>query len=335
MVNSQSLRVLAVTNLYPSSKSPASGTFVEQQIQGLRQVGINVEVLFVDRDGEGMKVYLGLRNRLLTGCEKFRPDIVHSMYGGVMAEVMTRVVRNRPTVVSFCGSDLLGELLSGPLRKIISGLGVRASWNAARRATGVVVKSRNLLDSLPKDINLSKVRIIPNGIDLVRFRPIDQEECRKQLGWNNNHFHVLFPTNLGDPRKRFNLAKSAVETLNNSSRKFAEIHQLRGVSHDMVPIWLNASDVVLLTSLHEGSPNIIKEALACNIPVVSVDVGDVKERMNKIEGCYIALPDPSDLAEKLQLVQAGKKRVSGRCSMQELSLEKVAIRLKNLYEELL
>ncbi|WNM60274.1 glycosyltransferase family 4 protein [Candidatus Nitrospira neomarina] len=334
-MGSNNLRILAVTNLYPSQNFPTSGTFVEQQIKGLREVGINVDVLVVERAGGGMKEYLGLRKRLLTRCESFCPDIVHSMYGGVMANVTTRVVRDRPTVVSFCGSDLLGELLSGYLRKIVSGFGVRASWRAARRATGVVVKSRNLLDSLPKDINLSKVRIIPNGIDLVRFKPIDQEKCRKQLGWNNNNFHVLFPTNLGDPRKRFNLAKSAVETLNNSSRNFAEIHQLRGVSHDMVPIWLNASDVVLLTSLHEGSPNIIKEALACNIPVVSVDVGDVKERIHKIEGCYIGLPDPGDLAEKLHLVKAGNKRVSGRNCMEELSLEKVAIRLRNLYEELL
>lgn len=257
------------------------------------------------------------------------------MYGGVMANVMTRVVRDRPTVVSFCGSDLLGELLSGSVRKIISRIGVRASWRAARRASGVIVKSRNLLDSLPKDINRSKIRIIPNGIDLTRFKPLGQSESREQLGWNDNCFHVLFPTNQGDPRKRFNLAKAAVEILNNSSKNLVEIHQLRGVPHELVPIWLNASDVVLLTSLHEGSPNIIKEALACDVPVVSVDVGDVRERIKEIDGCYIALADPVDLAEKLQLVQAGMQRISGRLGMQELSLEQVAIRIGNFYEELL
>lgn len=335
MDRSKNLRVLAVTNLFPSQKFPASGTFVEQQVKGLRQIGINVDVLFVNRAEGGMKEYLNLGKGIRTRCEEFSPDIVHSMYGGVMANVMTRVVRDRPTVVSFCGSDLLGELLSGSLRKIISGIGVRASWRAAKRATGVVVKSRNLLESLPNDINRSKIRIIPNGIDLERFRPLDQKESRKQLGWNDNCFHVLFPTNLGDPRKRFNLAKAAVEILNKSSKNLVEIHQLRGVSHDLVPVWLNASDVVILTSLHEGSPNIIKEALACDVPVVSVDVGDVKERIKEIKGCYIALPDPGDLAEKLQLVQTGMRRISGRFGMQELSLEHVAIRLLNFYEEIL
>jgi len=251
-----------------------------------------------------------------------------------MADVMTRVVRDRPTVVSFCGSELLGQNLAGFSRKIISGFGVRASWRAAKRAHGVVVKSRNLLDCLPNDIKRSsKVRIIPNGVDLLKFRPLDRDKCREELGWPSKCLHLLFPTNLGDPVKRFFLAKAAAEILDNSGIH-VEIHQLRGVPHEKVPIWLNASDAVLLTSLQEGSPNIIKEALACDIPVVSVDVGDVQERINEIEGCYIALPDPQDLADKLKLVQAGG-RVSGRVSMQELSLEKVAITFMNFYEKLL
>jgi teichuronic acid biosynthesis glycosyltransferase TuaC len=93
--------------------------------------------------------------------------------------------------------------------------------------------------------------------------------------------------------------------------------------------------VVLLTSLHEGSPNIVKEALACNIPVVSVDVGDVRERIQGIEGCYLAVPEPGDLAAKLQMVQAGSRRVVSRIKMQELSLKRVALQLKEFYSEVL
>jgi glycosyltransferase involved in cell wall biosynthesis len=107
------------------------------------------------------------------------------------------------------------------------------------------------------------------------------------------------------------------------------------VAHDEVPIWLNASDVILLTSLHEGSPNIIKEALACNLPVVSLDVGDVRERIQDVEGCYLALPEPSDLADKLSLVHEGPCRVTGRTMVQELSLERIALSLKEFYKELL
>ena len=145
---------------------------------------------------------------------------------------------------------------------------------------------------------------------------------------------MLFPANSGDPRKRPELARAAVETAERFGIKL-EMHQLRGVPHDEVPIWLNASDAVLLTSLHEGSPNIIKEALACNIPVVSLNVGDVPERIQGIDGCYLAAPDPNDLASKLKLVHAGPRRVAGRTKIQDLSVERVAIRLTEFYEEVL
>jgi teichuronic acid biosynthesis glycosyltransferase TuaC len=115
----------------------------------------------------------------------------------------------------------------------------------------------------------------------------------------------------------------------------AEIHYLRGVPNSEVPVWINASDVMLLTSLHEGSPTIIKEALACNLPVVSVVVGDVRERIQGIKGCYLALSDPGDLANKLRLVHDGLRRVDGRIQMQEFSLERVALRLREFYSEVL
>ena len=92
---------------------------------------------------------------------------------------------------------------------------------------------------------------------------------------------------------------------------------------------------MLLTSQHEGSPNVIKEALACDLPVVSVDVGDVSERVKGIEGCYLTLPDPDDLAAKLSLVYSGKGRVTGRVAIQEFSLERIARQLGTVYEEVL
>jgi glycosyltransferase involved in cell wall biosynthesis len=115
----------------------------------------------------------------------------------------------------------------------------------------------------------------------------------------------------------------------------AELHYLRGVPHNKVPVWLNAGDVLLVTSSQEGSPNIVKEALACNLPVVSVDVGDVPERLHGIEGCYLASPEPSDLAAKLSLIRARANRIAGRISITELSLERISQRLLNFYEEIL
>ncbi len=326
------MRVLAVTNFYPTPKYPAIGTFVEQQVLGLRGIGLDVDVMLVNRWENGVRSYLTLGTELRNRIRNFKPDIVHAMYGGVLAELVTRIVKDRPTMVSFCGSDLLGEYLSGSVRRICSEYGVLASHIAARRAVGIVVKSRNLEEALPASIDRFRVRIIPNGINLERFKPLNQVDCRNRLGWNQNKFHVLFPTTAGDPRKRLYLAQTAVNEANRSGLN-AEIHQLRGVPHEEVPIWLNASHVVLLTSLHEGSPNVIKEALACDIPVVSVDVGDVSERVEGIEGCHIALPDPSDLGIKLGLVAARKGRIAGRANMQSLSLEQTAMYLGDFYRE--
>jgi teichuronic acid biosynthesis glycosyltransferase TuaC len=326
------LRILAVTNMYPSPENPDSGTFVEQQIKGLERRGLEVAVLVVARIQKGMRAYFELAKDLRAQLAQFRPDIVHVMYGGVMAETVTRVIRDRPTIVSFCGDDLLGELLSGPMRKFIAGYGVLASYWAARRAAGIVVKSKNLENALPNWVPKSKVRIIPNGIDLERFKPLDRQDCNDRLGWNKRNFHVLISS--AQPIKQPGLARNAVEVLKLSADR-VELHSLGRVPHDEVPIWLNASDVLLLTSLHEGSPNIVKEALACDLPIVSLDVGDVRERIQGVDECYLADPNPTDLASKLALLHAKPCRIAGRASVQNISLEHIALRLEEFYEDVL
>jgi len=328
------MHILAVTNIYPAAHAPASGTFVKMQIEGLQRIGLNVDVMYVDRVRKGMAVYVGLGRQARRKVAELSPDLVHVMYGGVMADQVTRAVFDRPTVVTFQGSDLLGEHSSGFLRKLVSAYGVRASWNAARRAHGIVTVSKALRDSLPKYVDRSKVRIIPCGIDLDLFRPLDRNACRRQLDWGNDRFHVLFPANTGNPVKQPSLARAAVKAVQRLGVP-AQMHQLQGVTHSQVPVWLNAADVLLLTSLQEGSPTIIKEALACNLPVVSVDVGDVLERIDGIQGCYVASPEPSDLSAKLQMVHTCKHRVEGRVQMQELSLERIALRLKSFYDAVL
>jgi hypothetical protein len=107
-----------VTNMYPTPQQPAMGTFIEQQVVGLRRIGLEVDVLFVDRWEEGVKSYFFLRTELRNRIQHFDPDVIHVMYGGALAERVTSIADNRPVVLSLCGSDLLGERLSGTLRSI-------------------------------------------------------------------------------------------------------------------------------------------------------------------------------------------------------------------------
>lgn len=327
------MKVLAVTNIYPNESHPAQGTFIEQQVVSLRRIGVDVSVLFVNRRIQGAAAYRSLPRLLRSRLADFDADLVHVMYGGVMADLVTRVVQDRPTVVTFHGSDLLGENLSGIRRKVISKYGVIASRRAAKRAAGVIVVAKALRDRLPASVDRARVRIIPCGIDLARFKRLDESICRQALEWRRDRFHVLFNSSGGDPVKRQGLARSAVEILSQMGVP-AEFHELRGLSNDEVPRWVNASHVLLLTSLHEGSPTIVKEALACDLPVVSVDVGDVLERIQGVEGCHIAVPNSNDLAAKLQLVFRRGGKIDARSRMEEVSLERIAQRLDDFYGEL-
>ena len=326
------LRILAVTNMYPIPEDPASGVFIEQQIKGLRQAGLEVDIQLVDRDHKGMQAYFYMGGQIQEQLARSRPDVVHIMYGGVMADIVTCLIRDTPTVVTFHGSDLLGDHSSGVLKRIAASYGVRASHRAARRASGIVVVSKQLQNQLSNDIAQDKIRVIPCGIDTERFKPLDRDACRQQIGWAKDRFHVLFPANSGSPVKRPELARAVIAAATQLGLP-AELHYLAGVPNDDVPVWLNASDTLLLTSLHEGSPTVVKEALACNIPIVSVDVGDVRERIEGVAGCHMASADPSDLADKLRSVAANSDPIMGQVRAQELSLRSIAQRLQDFYSE--
>jgi teichuronic acid biosynthesis glycosyltransferase TuaC len=328
------VRVLAVTNMFPSSTRPTNGVFVEQQVDGLRRAGLEVKVLLVDRKNEGMGVYLRMRRPLQDAIARFQPSVVHVMYGGVMADRATRTVRDVSTVVTYHGSDLLGQNLSGLFRWCSSRWGVWCSKRAAQRASAVVVVSRQLREQLSKTVSRARIHVIPCGIDLQRFRPMDRNQCRRELGWSLNGFHILFPANNGDAVKRPLLARAATECLRGQVPE-AELHFLQKVPNGDVPKWMNASDVLLLTSLHEGSPMVVKEAMACNLPVVSVNVGDVAERLSGAEGCHIAESNPRHLAAKLLSVRYASTRANLRWRVQDLSIEVIAKRLLNVYESVI
>ena len=334
MNQSPVMRILAVTNIYPSPPLPGCGVFVREQVRGLRAIGLEVRVRFVDRRQDGPLAYFRMNHQVACDIADFDPHVVHVMYGGVMADQIVRHHGTRPVVVTFHGSDLLGENLSGWTRKIISRYGMHCSRSAARRADAVIVVAQHLVRALRGAAAPGKIRVVPCGIDLDRFKPMDSRECRRKLGWSARSFHVLFASSNGDPVKRPQLAKGAVERM--ASGPAPQLHHLTGVPNEDVPAWLNAGDALLLTSMHEGSPTIVKEALACGLPVVSVDVGDVAERIAGIEGCHLAPARAEDLAAKLDLVRRRGTRLdpslAGR--REELSRQSAARALKRCYEDI-
>jgi teichuronic acid biosynthesis glycosyltransferase TuaC len=327
------MRVLVVTNAYPDVVNQSVGIFVKEQVESLQAVGVDVTVLHIDRTKEGRSAYRKVPARLRDALVATTPDLVHVMYGGVMAQIVARTLDKHPLVVSFCGNDLFGEGNAKLHQRWIGRYAVHCSHRAARSAAGIVVKSRGLFAALPSGVDPGRVWVLPNGVDLDRFAPEDANEARAELGWSLERKHVLFPAAASRTEKRFGLARAGVDEVRATGID-VELHVLDGVRRADVPRWLNASDAILLTSTHEGSPNVVKEALACNVAVVSVDVGDVRERIDGVDGSFLADATPVDLGRKLSLaLEAG--RPESRSAVAELSHHRVAERLRDAYVELL
>jgi glycosyltransferase involved in cell wall biosynthesis len=154
-------------------------------------------------------------------------------------------------------------------------------------------------------------------LDLEMFSPQDKRAARAALSLPENRRLVLFGGNPTVPRKRFSLAQEAIALLN--GQPDVELVVPRGVPHRQIPLYMNACDALVLASLHEGSPNVVKEALACNLPVVSVDVGDARERIGSLPGCVVCQDDrPETIAAALTEVLNQKTPFNGRDAVKDL-----------------
>ena len=325
------MHALVVTNMYPTPEVPDAGPFVAAQVESLRDIGVRVDLVHVRRPENGRGVYRSLGRQVREAVETQQPDLVHVAYGGITAYLVTRVIRDRPVLITYHGSDLIAYKSNAPpVDALALRLGVLASRRAARSAAGIVVVARNLYNALPRSVDRERVWIVPNGVDMSRFRPLDRRECRLRLGWDPDRRHVLFPSSPSRPEKRFDLAEATVALLRSRGAD-VELHALDSVPNDEVPIRLNAANAILLTSTREGSPVVVKEALACNVPVVSLDVGDVLERIAGIEGCFTAEANAEDLADKLARALEREDRISARDRIADLSLDAVAERIYDIY----
>ena len=304
------IRVLMVTSQWPRAKWGGTPTFIVRQAEFLRAAGVDLDVYHF-KGGRSPLNYLrawwGLRRRLWGN----HYDLIHAQFGqSAMAVLPSR----HPLVVTFRGDDLQG-ILADDGQLTVAGRVLRAiSRMVARRAQAVIVVSEHMKQDLDPGTSAS---VIPSGLDLELFRPLPREEARRRAGVTPGERVVLFVGKPTQARKRLALAQEAVEILNRTLP--ARLLVGYGVPHTEIPWLMNAADVLLFTSRQEGSPNVVKEALACDLPVVSVAVGDVPTRLAGIEGCEVAADDePATLAAGLERVLRRARRVAGRQAVAEL-----------------
>jgi len=319
--------VLVVTNLWPTEADPSYGSFVKAQMESLRPLGIKFDVVFVN-GRESRWNYLRGVFQVRRQVRTRRYDLIHAHFGlsGWVARGQWRV----PVVVSFMGDDVLGRpARSG--RITLGGHLLRFSgFLLARVVAAVIVKSRQMASVL----RTPSAYVIPNGVNLDLFHPIDQQQARRMLGLDPGRKYVLFPYNPAEVRKRFDVVESAV-ALARERVPGLELLVTRGMPQERISLYMNAADALVMASTSEGSPNAVKEALATNLPVIGVDVGDVAELVSDVDGCFLVRRESPAIAEKIVEVCCRGKRTNGRQWIGRLSQERVAQQIVSVYAKTL
>lgn len=176
--------------------------------------------------------------------------------------------------------------------------------------------------------------VIPHGIDLELFRPLPQSFARQELGWTDDAYQVLFPYRPSRPVKNFERAERVVDAARERVDRPIELQVAVDVEHSRMPVLMNAADAVLLTSNREGSPNTVKEAMACNVPVIATDVGDLAERLAPIARSTVSDDDAVLAASLAETISAGE-RSDGREAIAEIGLQRQLDRLEAVFERTL
>lgn len=316
---------MKVIFVYSANSSAGGNPIVESQARSLRSAGVEIVMFPVSRKGlAGYSGYvLRLRKRLKTdNCQ-----IIHAHYGlSGLAAIFAR--SEEKLVVSFMGSDLLGDYnMKGRALKSLNLLLAR------RMADYAIVKTEEMAAITGKSGSLSTV---PNGVDISLFVSTDKNQARDRLNIPKDAEVVLFVGDPGRSEKNISLALAALER----TGKIFTLLKVSGKPHEEMPLYYSAADLLVMTSLHEGSPNTVKEAMACNCPVVSTPVGDVPLLLNGIQGCYVCSSDEQEFADNINRAMEFARRsnrTAGRERLLALGLdsENIAKRIRDIYEKVL
>lgn len=286
--------------LFVCSGNGGVSPIILAQAESIRNVGANLEIFSII--GKGVWGYLSSIPKLVREIRIRRPDVIHAHYSfcGFVAALSSRT----PIVVSLMGSDVL----CSSFWNLVIHVFVKHIWDIT------IVKSEDMLYRL--NLRIGSVHVVPNGVDINRFKPMDKIQCRQKIGWDCKKNIILFAADPSRPEKNFKLAQETFEKIEGS-----ELKVVHGVAQSEMLYYMNASDALLLTSLWEGSPNVVKEAMACNLPIIATDVGDVKWLFGNTEGCHVVDSNATAMSHRLTNLFDVKEASSGRKRIMDLKLD--------------
>jgi teichuronic acid biosynthesis glycosyltransferase TuaC len=321
------MRVLAVTAIYPKPDRPEFGSFVRTQVVALQEAGVDVDVLVLSGRNRKLiypKGIVELRRRIAAD----PPDLVHAHYSYV--GVVARTQRRVPIVLTYHGDDILGTVdRDGRTRPISRAIAAGGSVLGGL-VDAVIVQTAEMAARFRR----SDVHVIPHEVDLRTFRPTDRALARAELGLDPDRRYVLFAAPPEISVKNFPLADRAAR----AARRWLPDLELVVVHREPQPrlaLYMSACDVLAFSSWQEGSPNVVKQAMACELPIVATDVGDVRSLISATPGCHVVASDVEPFARALADEAGRQRRTEGRAAVGHLATERVAARLVGVYEDVL
>jgi teichuronic acid biosynthesis glycosyltransferase TuaC len=307
------VNVLVVTNMWPTPGDPSFGCFVEEQVDDLRRLGLDVDV--ISFDGRRARRNYARAAWTVRAAVRQRPvSVVHAHYG--LTGAVAAMQRSVPVITTFHGSDTGYVPWQARVSRIV-----------AARTTPLFVSRAGAYA-----LGRPNAAVLPAPVDVDRFVPLDRSEARARLGWKHGVPYALFPGSRTNRRKRPDLFAAAVAEARRAVPRL-QMAVLENLSRDEVVLALNAADVTVMVSDWEGSPVTVRESLACMTPVVSVDVGDVREVLAGLPACAIAKRDACDLGGAIVHTLAQPREPALRVRAELTSRPRIAGRLVALYDE--
>ena len=323
--------VLVVTSGWPRPEAPSHCVFIRRQMDSLADRGVRYETLLIHGYRSPAAYAVAALRLALLNLRPRRYVLVHA-HGGEAALVAC-LYRRAPCLVSYLGGDLLGNSyrpdsvvpLGGRIRRWIIRRG-------AYFAGATITKSAEMEQVLPRRVQ-PRNRVIPNGVDTRLFHPHGRAAARRRLRWAPDEKIALF---VGDPselRKRYGLATRAVDAAQSALGKLRLVvaHQ---IDPELIPVYMSAADCLLLLSWMEGSPNVVKEALMCDLPVIATAVGDVPELLAPVHPSFVVEPTCESVTSALIACVRSPTRSDGRLRSARLSSGAVADQVLALYQRL-
>lgn len=297
--------------------------FVKSQGESIKKEGVEISYFLVK--GKGFKAYINAVKELKKYLKQNSFDLVHAHYTfcGLLSVLSRPKV---PIVLSLMGDDAYGTPNAKGKTKVSSYYSIWLTYFIQPFLKKIIAKSEEIGTYVWQK---KKLNVIPNGVNIDRFYPINKDEVRKELNLDRNKKYTLFLNNTKDARKNFALLKRTMEV-----EKLEEFELLAPypVAPEQVVKYLNACDLLVHTSWREGSPNLIKEAMMCNTPIVSSEVGDVKAVFGNTQGCYLTKFSTQDLAKNINLGLKFGGRTVGRENSKYLEQSVIAEKIINVYK---